>query len=292
MNSAILGTAYNIFNEMVYAVYLLLTTELSSFNSNMYSISETIMNAITGLGYGIMIILFFLGWIKSAGTMAETKRPEVIFKQLMRLIITNALVIKGFTLIYLPFLEISQGIVKLMFTSINVDISSLITVPTFTDSIEDELLAMLIDVLQISLASATAGMSDILGILVGIVVLILFIVGSFTILLTVYGRFFKMYMYAAVLPIGMAFFASESTAMYAKNYLKNLASVFLEGGIIALSLILFCAFVNSDIAPDLITTIFGTLNTVDAICNVFYLFILLGIVKSADMMTNKLFGFQ
>ncbi len=65
---------------------------------------------------------------------------------------------------------------------------------------------------------------------------------SFVMILTVYGRMFKMYMYTAIAPIPISSFAGEPTQSIGKNFIRSYVGVCLEGAIIALACMyyLFC----------------------------------------------------
>ena len=54
---------------------------------------------------------------------------------------------------------------------------------------------------------------------------------SFVMILSVYGRFFKMYMYAALAPIPLSSFAGEPSQNVGKSFLKSYAAVCLEGAV-------------------------------------------------------------
>jgi len=66
---------------------------------------------------------------------------------------------------------------------------------------------------------------------------------SFVMILSVYGRFFKMYMYAALAPIPLSSFAGEPSQNVGKSFLKSYAAVCLEGAVIVLACIIFSVFV-------------------------------------------------
>ena len=68
---------------------------------------------------------------------------------------------------------------------------------------------------------------------------------SFVMILTVYGRMFKLYMYTAIAPIPLATFAGEPTQSVGKNFIRSYAGVCLEGAIIALACIIFSVFAAS-----------------------------------------------
>ena len=57
----------------------------------------------------------------------------------------------------------------------------------------------------------------------GLVVTVL----SFIMIMTVYGRFFKLYLYTALAPVPLSTFAGEPTQSVGKSFLKSYAAVCL-----------------------------------------------------------------
>lgn len=53
-------------------------------------------------------------------------------------------------------------------------------------------------------------------------------------ILTVYGRFFKIYLYTALSPVALASFAGEPTQNIGRSFIKGYSAVCLEGVIIML----------------------------------------------------------
>ena len=68
---------------------------------------------------------------------------------------------------------------------------------------------------------------------------------SFIMIMTVYGRFFKLYLYVAMAPIPLSTFAGEPTQNIARSFLKSFCGVCLEGAIIVLACIIFSLFASS-----------------------------------------------
>ena len=62
---------------------------------------------------------------------------------------------------------------------------------------------------------------------------------SFIMIMTVYGRFFKLYLYTAIAPVPLSTFAGEPTQNVGKSFIKSYAAVCLEGAIIVLACIIF-----------------------------------------------------
>ena len=75
----------------------------------------------------------------------------------------------------------------------------------------------------------------------GLVIIVL----SFIMIMTVYGRFFKLYLYTAIAPIPLSTFAGEPTQNVGRSFLKSYSAVCLEGAIIVLSCIIFSLFAST-----------------------------------------------
>lgn len=112
---------------------------------------------------------------------------------------------------------------------------------------------------------------------------------SFVMILSVYGRFFKMYMYTAIAPIPLSAFAGEPSQNVGKSFLKSYAAVCLEGAIIVLTCIIFSVFASSPpvidqnaAAASMVWSYIGEL--------IFNMLILVGSVKMADRIVREMMG--
>ena len=112
---------------------------------------------------------------------------------------------------------------------------------------------------------------------------------SFVMILTVYGRFFKLYMYTAISPIPLAAAAGESTQNIAFTFIKSYAGVCLEGAIIVLSCIIFSTFASSPPVVD------STASSVSMIWSyigelIFNMLVLVGTIKMSDRIIKEMMG--
>ena len=118
---------------------------------------------------------------------------------------------------------------------------------------------------------------------------LLITVMSFVMIMTVYGRFFKLYLYTAIAPIPLATFAGEPTQSVGIAFIKSYASVCLEGAIIVLGCIIFSLFaatlpvVNADAAA--VSMVWSYVGEV-----IFNMLILVGTVKMADRVVREMMG--
>ena len=112
---------------------------------------------------------------------------------------------------------------------------------------------------------------------------------SFVLILTVYGRFFRLYLYAALAPIPLASFAGEPSQSMGIGFLKSYAAVCLEGAVIVLSCIIFSLFaasppsINTSAAP--VTMVWSYVAEL-----VFNMLVLVGTVKVSDRVVREMMG--
>lgn len=63
--------------------------------------------------------------------------------------------------------------------------------------------------------------------------------------MSVYGRFFKIYLYTALSPIPLSTFAGQPTQSVGKSFIRAYSSICLEGVAVILSCIIFSVFASS-----------------------------------------------
>jgi hypothetical protein len=112
---------------------------------------------------------------------------------------------------------------------------------------------------------------------------------SFIMILSVYGRFFKLYMYTAISPIPLSSFAGEPFQNIGKSFLKSYAAVLLEGAVIVLACIIFSVFASSppaiDITEHAATVVWTYLGEL-----IFNMLVLVGCVKMSDRVVREMLG--
>lgn len=112
---------------------------------------------------------------------------------------------------------------------------------------------------------------------------------SFVMILTVYSRMFRLYMYTAIAPVPLSAFSGEPTSSIGKNFLRSYAGVCLEGAIIALACVIFSLFASSPPAVD------SSASAVTAVWSyvgelIFNLLVLVGAVKMSDRIVKEVVG--
>ncbi len=114
---------------------------------------------------------------------------------------------------------------------------------------------------------------------------------SILMIMTVYGRFFRLYLYTAIAPLPLSTFAGEGSSSTGKAFLKSYTGVCLEGAIIVICCIIFGAYVNSS-TPGIAN---GDLPPFNLIWNylaeaIFNMLVLVGLVKGSDRVVKEMLG--
>ena len=113
---------------------------------------------------------------------------------------------------------------------------------------------------------------------------------SLILILTVYGRFFKLYLYTALAPLSLSSFAGEGTSSIGKSFLKSYAGVCLEGAIVVISCVIYSAFLSSS-SPAVDTSLSAVTMVWQYIGQLaFNMIILTGLVKGSSRLVREMFG--
>ena len=224
------------------------------------------------VGLALLVLFFVIGVMKTCGSITEIKRPEHAIKLFLRFAIAKALVTYGMDLM-LSIFKISQGMVSKVMTMANITNSTNTTLPT----------SMIETIESVSfLKSVPLWAVTIIG---GLIVTVL----SFIMIMTVYGRFFKLYLYTALAPVPLSTFAGEPTQNIGKSFLKSYAAVCLEGVIIILSCIIFSLFAST---PPVVDTDAAAVTQVWKYIGelIFNMLVLVGTIKMSDRVVREMMG--
>ena len=224
-----LQNALDTWNSKLAEIWSLVTTTPETFKGGaIWNVIKSIYNSMQGIGLGLLVLFFLVGMIKTCGSFDEVKRPEQVFKLFIRFVLAKIVVTYGMTLM-LDVFKITQGITSKIISTANITFSSKSTLPnSIISAIESCGFFESIPLWAVTLIG-------------GLVVTVL----SFIMIMTVYGRFFKLYLYTALAPIPLSSFAGEPTSNIGKSFLKSYTAVCLEGAIIVLSCIIFSLFASS-----------------------------------------------
>ena len=267
-----LNNALSTWNGKLQDIWQLLLTSPEEFRGgSIWSIILHIHDALKATGFALLVLFFVLGVVKTTMSLQELKRPEHAVRLLLRFVLAKALVTYGMDLM-LALFRIAQGVVSSIAGSLGSASGLLATLPNEVEA-------------------AITGASFWESIPLWIVTLLgslLITILSFIIIMTVYGRYFSLYMYAAIAPIPLAAFAGEGTAQIGTQFLKSYTGVCLQGAIIVLACVIFTAFAA---APPAVT---GS-GAVQMVWNyvaelVFNLLVLVGAVKMSERLCKDMLG--
>ena len=254
-------------------IWGLLTQPLETFRGGgIWAAIVNINGAIQAIGLALLVLFFLVGVVKTCGSFAELKRPEVALKLFIRFIIAKAVITHGLELMMLLF-RVVQGVITTIMNTAGFATGAGLTVPG-------------------SMVTAIESLSFLASIplwLVALLARLIIMVLSFIIILTVYGRFFKLYLYAAIAPIPLSTFAGEPTQSIGISFLKSFAAVCLEGAIIVLACVIFGLFAAS---PPVVDASAGVVSQVWSYVGelIFNMLILVGAVKLADRFVREMMG--
>ena len=260
-------------NSKLAEIWDLITQTPETFKGGaIWNVILQIHGGMKAIGLALLVLFFVVGVVKTFGSFTEIKKPEHMIKLFIRFVIAKAIVTYGMDLM-LAIFKISQGIV-----------SKIMTISSFTSSTSTALPQSLINTIEgISfLKSIPLWMVTIIG---GLVITVL----SFIMIMTVYGRFFKLYLYTAISPIPLSSFAGESTSHIGKSFLKSYTAVCLEGVIIILSCIIFSLFASSPPVVD--SSLSATTQVWKYIGElIFNMLVLVGTIKMSDRVVREMMG--
>ena len=268
-----LQKALETWNDKLSEIWLLITQSPEQFKGGeIWNVITDIHGALQAIGYSLLVLFFVVGVMKTCGSFAEMKRPEIAVKMFIRFILAKASIDYGLELM-MALIEIVQGIVsKIMATSGLSAVSQTVLPDSIVTAIEDCGFWESVPLWAVTLIGS------------------LFItVLSFVMIMTVYGRFFKIYLYTAIAPVPLSSFAGEPSSSVGKSFIKSYTAVCLEGAIIVLGCIIFSLFADS---PPVVDEAAAAVNQVWSYVGelIFNMIVLVGTVKMADRVVKEMMG--
>ena len=268
-----LENALSTWDSKLSEIWQLLTQSAVDFKGGtLWTIVLNIHSALQSIGLALLVLFFLIGVIKTCGSIAELKRPEVAIKVLIRFVLAKAVITYGLELM-VALMDIVQGVISKIMGATGFFTPAPTTLPAeIVTAIESCDFWSSIPLWAVTLIG-------------GLFIWVL----AFVMILTVYGRFFKLYMYTAIAPIPLAAFAGEPTQSVGVSFLKSYAAVCLEGAVIVLACVIFSVFAATPPAVDtsasavtMVWTYIGEL--------IFNMLVLTGTVKMADRVVHEMIG--
>ena len=268
-----LVNALNTWNEKLAEIWQLITMSPQDFKGgSIWNVMLGVHGAVTAIGIALLVLFFVMGVMKTCGSFAEVKRPEQALKLFIRFAIAKGVVTYGLELMMALF-QIVQGVISTIMGAAGFSApQDTILPPEIITAVEDCGFFESIPLWAVTLIGS------------------LFItVLSFVMIMTVYGRFFRMYLYTAIAPVPLATFAGEPSQSVGISFIKSYAAVCLEGAIIVLACIIFAVFAATPpvVDPDaaavsMVWSYVGEL--------IFNMLVLVGAVKMSDRVVREMMG--
>ena len=268
-----LQNALDTWNSKLAEIWKILTQSPENFKGGgIWQVIVQIHGALQAIGYALLVLFFVVGVVKTCGSFTEVKRPEHALKIFIRFAIAKGVVTYGLELMMALF-NIVQGI------------TSTIMKTAGFGSTEDTVLPD-----EIIKAVEDCGFFESIPLWAVTLIGGLFItVLSFIMIMSVYGRFFRLYLYTAIAPIPLSSFAGEPSQNIGRSFLKSYAAVCLEGAIVVLACIIFSLFASSPpvVDPDAaaVTMVWSYIGEL-----IFNMLVLVGAVKMSDRVVREMMG--
>lgn len=257
-------------------IWSLLTTAPSEFKDGaVWEVMVNVSDGIKYIAYALLVLFFGIGIMKEVTNVADLKRPENVFRLFFRYIIAKTLITYAMDILNAIF-TIGIGIIQKISDSsewtkiysgrgagIPQDIANLIDDAGFWTSVPLSIISI-----------------------IGFLVIAAL---SIVVVITVYGRFFKLYIYTALAPIPLASIAGESTQSTGWQFIKSYIGVCFEGAVIAVA----CVIYSKLAATSTISSMFGATTALGKVSAyivevVFNMLIMLGTIKSASQIVHEM----
>ena len=269
-----LNSALGTWNGKLAEIWTLISTTPEEFKGGgVWMVIQGINGALQAIGCALLVLFFVMGIVKTCSSFTELKKPEMVFKCFIRFILAQAAVTHGMELMTALF-QVAQGMISTIMTASGMSALTDTTLP-------DEMVTIIEDVGF--LESIPLWAITLLG--------SLFIwVLSLIMILTVYSRFFKLYLATAIAPIPMSSFAGQPSSSIGIAFLKSYATICLEGCVIVLACVIFSAFASAPpaIADDTLAAATIVWNYVGEL--IFNMLVLVGAIKMSDRLIRELMG--
>lgn len=260
-------------NSKLAEIWNLVTQTPETFkNGVIWDVIKKIYGSMQAVGFALLVLFFVIGVMKTCSSLTEVKKPEHAFKLFIRFALAKIVITYGMDLL-LSIFKIVQGITSSIMTTAKFTSASTTTLPT-----------------EIIKAVESCGFFESIPLwavtlIGGLVITVL----SFVMIMTIYGRFFKLYLYIAIAPIPLSTFAGEPTKQVGKSFIKSFCAVCLEGAIIVLACIIFSLFASSPPVVDVnaapVTQVWKYIAEL-----VFNMLVLVGTIKMSDRVVREMMG--
>lgn len=268
-----LVNALETWNSKLAEIWQIITQSPETFKGgDIWNVIVAINGALQAIGYALLVLFFAVGVVKTCGSFVEVEKPEHALKLFIRFAIAKGVITYGLELM-MAFFEIIQGVMSTIMNAAGFGQPQQTALPEeIVTAVEDCGFFESIPLWAVTLIG-------------GLFITVL----SFIMIMSVYGRFFRLYLYTAIAPVPLASFAGEPTQNVGKSFMKSYAAVCLEGAIIVLACIIFSVFAASPPVVDAdaaaVTMVWSYIGEL-----IFNMLVLVGAVKMADRVVREMMG--
>ena len=183
-----LENALNTWNEKLAEIWQLITQSPENFKGGaIWNVIVDIHGAVQAIGLALLVLFFVVGVMRTCGNFAEVKRPEQALKLFIRFALAKGAVTYGLELMMALF-KIVQGIISTVMNAAGFGASQQTVLPQeIVTAVEDCGFFESIPLWAVTLIG-------------GLFITVL----SFIMIMSVYGRFFKLYLYTAIAPVPLS----------------------------------------------------------------------------------------
>ena len=268
-----LQNALDTWNSKLAEIWQIFTQSPETFKGGgIWQVIVQIHGALQAIGYALLVLFFVVGVVKTCGSFTEVKRPEHALKIFIRFAIAKGVVTYGLELMMALF-NIIQGVTSTIMQTAGFGSTEDTVLPDeIIEAVEDCGFFESIPLWAVTLIG-------------GLFITVL----SFIMIMSVYGRFFRLFLYTAIAPIPLSSFAGEPSQNIGRSFLKSYAAVCLEGAIVVLACIIFSLFASSPpvVNPDAaaVTMVWSYIGEL-----IFNMLVLVGAVKMSDRVVREMMG--
>lgn len=268
-----LQNALDTWNSKLAEIWQILTQSPETFKGGgIWQVIVQIHEALQAIGYALLVLFFVVGVVKTCGSFTEVKRPEHVLKIFIRFAIAKGVVTYRLELMMALF-NIIQGVTSTIMQTAGFGSTEDTVLPDeIIEAVEDCGFFESIPLWAVTLIG-------------GLFITVL----SFIMIMSVYGRFFRLYLYTAIAPIPLSSFAGEPSQNIGRSFLKSYVAVCLEGAIVVLACIIFSLFASSPPVDDpdvaAVTMVWSYIGEL-----IFNMLVLVGAVKMSDRVVREMMG--
>ena len=201
-----LENALNTWNEKLAEIWQLITQSPENFKGGtIWNVIVDIHGAVQAIGLALLVLFFVVGVMRTCGNFAEIKRPEQALKLFIRFAIAKGAVTYGLELMMALF-KIVQGMISTIMNAAGFGSAQQTVLPQeIVTAVEDCGFFESIPLWAVTLIG-------------GLFITVL----SFIMIMSVYGRFFKLYIYTAIAPVPLSAFAGEPSQSVGKSFINSI----------------------------------------------------------------------